>query len=95
MIDRDEVSWAIKKANISGAVGHDGLSNKTSQPSLSVISQTYISAFLMKVLRSVFIPKMKIVRVIPQLKGVEYNKFLKYCRINLLPAIEKIFERII
>ena len=54
-----------------------------------------MSPFVMKVLRSVIISKVKIVRVIPLLKGVELNKFEKYCPISLLPAIEKTLERII
>ena len=95
LVDTEDVMKMIKKLKTKTSFGHDGITTK----SLKILAPALLSSITLIVNQSlmtgIFPDDLKIAKVIPLHKKAEKLKMDNYRPVSLLPAISKIFEKVV
>ena len=93
-INSKDVIETANCLNSKTSTGHDNISTKLLIRIISSIAQPLAIIINQCIMNGVFPDKLKIAKVIPLFKKDDPSKFSNYRPISLLPAISKIFEKV-
>lgn len=95
IVSEAEVSKAIDSINSKSSSGFDGLSTKLLKSIKNIILKPITLTINQSLKTGIFPSKLKISKIIPLFKKDDKHSITNYRPISLLPAISKIFEKII
>ena len=93
--DTNKVSNLLTKLDINKGSGYDLISNRVLKATSEVITPYIVYLFNLCLMQGVFPDTFKIAQVVPLFKGGVRENPTSYRFISLLPALGKIFEKII
>ena len=94
-VDIVDVEKIMKSLSPKNSLGHDFISTKFLKRIVHIIAKPLTLMINQSLCSGIFPTKLKIARVIPLFKKGDPHVFDNYRPISLLPAISKIFERIV
>ena len=92
---QEDVMKSINKLKSKSSSGHDGISTVLLKKIAPVISAQLTVIINQSLLTGIFPNKLKIAKVTPLFKKDDPHLFDNYRPISLLPAISKVFEKIV
>ena len=94
-VSKERVTRVVEKLNPPKAPGQDNFPPRFLKDGAAVIGEHLAHIINLSLGTSVVPRKMKIVKVIPLFKSGSKTSVENYCPISVLPALSKVFERIV
>ena len=91
----EEVLKSIQKLKTKSSTGHDGISTKLLKRISQSISTVLTLIINQSLFSGIFPDKLKIAKIIPLYKKGDSHVLDNYRPISLLPALSKVFERVV